>query len=147
MLYIAADHRGYKLKEELKKYLADLGYEFEDLGNDKYEPEDDYPDFAALVGEKVSADPENNKGIVICGSGVGMMLAVNKFKGVRSGLAINKDQARDFTVHDAINILSLSADYTSVEEVKEIVKVWLETPASQQEKYKRRIEKNKKIEK
>ena len=83
MIYLAADHRGFKVKEELKKYLRNLGYNFEDLGNKIFDPADDYTDFAERVAKKVSREQEN-KGILICGSGIGMTIVANKFKKIRA---------------------------------------------------------------
>ena len=86
MIYIGADHRGYKLKEALKDYLKELNLEYEDLGALQIIFDDDYPDYAILVAKKVSENPRENRGILICGSGVGVDIVANKFKGVRSAL-------------------------------------------------------------
>ena len=146
MLYIGADHRGFKLKETLKIYLKELNFEFEDLGAKELIPDDDYPDYAILVAKKVAEDPENNRGILICGSGVGVDVIANKFKGVRSALLFNAEQARMSRNDDNPNVLSLSADFTPEDYTKEIVRIWLETPFSYLERHVRRIEKIKKIE-
>ena len=147
MIYFGADHRGYKLKESLKIYLKELNFNFEDLGAKELIPDDDYPDYAALVAKKVFEDPENNRGILICGSGVGVDITANKFKGVRSALIFNAEQARMSRNDDNANILSLSSDFTDENSAKEIVKIWLETPFSYLERHARRVEKIKKIEK
>mgnify|MGYP001583453920 CR=1 FL=1 len=147
MIYIGADHRGYKLKEALKIYLKELNFEFEDLGALELIPDDDYPDYAALVAKKVAEDPENNRGILICGSGVGVDIVANKIKGVRSALLFNSEQARMSRNDDNINVLSLASDFISESLAKEIVKIWLETPFSGLERHARRVEKIKKIEK
>ncbi len=141
MIYLGADHRGFKLKEEIKKFLAEKKYEFLDMGNVKYEPNDDYTDFAKLVAQKVSEKPEENKGVLICGSGVGVDIAANKFKGVRSALADDVQTAKQSREHDDTNVLSLPADEVNFELAKKIITVWLETPFSNGEKYKRRINK------
>ena len=141
MIYIGADHRGYNLKEEIKKFLAGQKYQFEDMGNFSYDPNDDYADFAKLVAQKVSEKPEENKGILICGSGVGVDITANKFKGVRSALADDIETARQSRAHDDTNVLSLPADEVDFELAKKIITVWLETPFSNGEKYKRRISK------
>ena len=157
MLYIGADHRGYKLKETLKKYLEEFSNEFsakggpalgwEDLGAKELILGDDYPDYAILVAKKVAEDPENNRGILICGSGVGVDIVANKFKGVRSALIFNAEQARMSRNDDNTNVLSLSADFTPEDYAKEILRIWLETPFSYIERYVRRVEKIKNIEK
>lgn len=141
MLYIGADHRGFKIKEEIKKFLAEQKYEFLDMGNVKYDPSDDYTDFAKAVAEKVSQDLQNSKGILICGSGVGVDITANKFHGVRSALADDITTAKQSREHNDTNILSLPADEVDFELTKKIISTWLETPFSNGEKYKRRIDK------
>ena len=141
LIYIGADHRGFQLKESLKSYLKTSGYEVVDIGNDKYLATDDYPDFAALVARKVSLDPENSKGILICGSGVGVDVAANKFKNVRSALAFNTEQAAMSRSDDNANVLSLAADYLEEAEAKKILTVWLATPFSGEERNQRRLRK------
>ena len=139
MLYLGADHRGFRLKEEIKKFLAENKYQFEDMGNFTYDKEDDYTDFAKQVAEKVSENPETDKGILICGSGVGVDITANKFKGVRSALADDIQTAEQSRQHDNTNVLSLPADEVDFELAKKIITVWLETLFSNGEKYKRRI--------
>lgn len=141
MIYLGADHRGYKLKEEIKKSLAEADLGFEDLGNAVYDPNDDYTDFAKLVAQKISEKPDERKGILICGSGVGVDITANKFKGVRSALADDIETAKQSRAHDDTNVLSLPADEVDFELAKKIVSAWLETPFSNGEKYKRRIDK------
>ena len=141
MLYIGADHRGFKLKEEIKNFLAEKNYQFEDMGNFAYNPNDDYTDFAKLVAQKVSEKPEENKGILICGSGVGVDITANKFHGVRSALADDIQTAKQSRAHDDTNVLSLPADEVDFTLAKKIITVWLETSFSNGEKYKRRINK------
>lgn len=146
MIYIGADHRGYKLKESLKVYLKELGFDFIDPGASELVMDDDYPDYAIPVAQKVSENPKENLGILICGSGVGVDIVANKFKGVRSGLIFNPEQARMSRNDDNTNVLSLSADFTDENSAKEIVKVWIETPFSRLERHARRLEKIKIIE-
>ena len=141
MIYLGADHRGFKLKEEIKKFLKEIGQDFVDMGNNVYNENDDYTDFAKLVAEKISANPETDKGILICGSGVGVDIVANKFKGVRSALADDKQTAIQSRSHDNTNVLSIPADEASAELAKEIITAWLNTPFSDKEKYKRRIKK------
>ena len=141
MIYIGADHRGFNLKEYLKKFLMENGFEFADLGNSIYDKNDDYTDFAKLVAEKVSESPDKHKGILICGSGVGMDIAANKFHGVRSALVDNMASAKQSRLHDDANVLSLPANEIGEEHAKKIILEWLKTPFSNGEKYKRRIDK------
>jgi ribose 5-phosphate isomerase B len=145
MVYFGADHRGYKLKSEIKGWLEEWGYDAVDMGNSKYDTEDDYTDFAIKVAEKVALD--RGKGILICASGIGMAIAANKVKGVRAGLCTSKKQARLAREDDDINVLCLSADLVSSVRNKGIVKAYLETVFSSSEKHVRRIQKIKQYEK
>jgi len=141
LIYIGADHKGFQLKETLKKFLKEQGYEVIDVGNDHYDENDDYPDFAKLVARAVSQDPLNRRGILICGSGIGMDIVANKFKGVRSALVSNPDQAYLSRNDDDTNILSLAADFLNEEQTKKILTTWLATPFSGKEIYQRRLQK------
>ncbi len=139
LIYIGADHRGFNFKEQIKADLKERGYEVADMGAAMYNKDDDYPVFARSVGEKVSADPDASRGILVCGSGIGADIAANKFKRVRCGLALSADQAHAARHDDNINVLSISADFTGEEEVKNIVRVFLATPFGGDERYKRRL--------
>ena len=148
MIYVGADHRGFELKGKLKVFLKEEGYEFEDLGNHTLDPTDDYPDFGVKVAEKVFEDPNNNRGILLCGSGVGMDIVANKFKGVRSAVvwSDNEELIRCAREHNDSNVLSLPADHLTEEQAKKIVKLWLETPFSKEERHQRRIQKIEELE-
>jgi|SRR3989344_5623541 len=146
MIYIGADHKGFKLKEALKIYLKELDFESEDLGAFELNLDDDYPDFALAVAKKVAENPDENRGILICGSGVGVDVTANKFKGVRSALLFNPEQAQMSRNDDNTNVLSLSADFIDENVAKEIIRVWLETPFSRLERHVRRLIKIKNIE-
>ena len=143
MIYLGADHRGFELKEKLKVFLKEEGYEFEDLGNHTLDPTDDYPDFGAKVAKKVSEDPINDRGILLCGLGVGMDIVANKFKGIRSAVIWSDNEAlvKQSRQHDDSNILALPADHLTEEQAKKIVKLWLETPFSGEERHIRRLRK------
>jgi ribose 5-phosphate isomerase B len=140
LIYIGADHRGFNLKETIKKSLKDEGYEVVDVGNDHYDEKDDYPDFAKLVAQEISKD-SNSRGILICGSGVGVDIVANKFKGVRSALVSNSDQAYSSRNDDDANVLSLAADFLDEEQIKKILSTWLATPFAGEENFRRRLEK------
>ncbi len=140
MIYIGADHRGYELKQKLKQWLDELGYELEDLGAFEYNKDDDYPGFSKAVAEKVAIGADN-KGILICGSGIGMAIAANKIKGIRAGTAASAKQAKASVNDEDLNVLGISADYTNEEMAKEIVKTFLETKFSGEERHVRRINK------
>ena len=141
LIYIGADHRGFKLKESLKNYLKQSGYEVVDVGAENYNERDDYPDFAALAARKVSLDPENSRGILICGSGVGVDVTANKFKNVRSVLALNPDQVLSSKNDDNTNVLSFAADYVSEADAQKMVAPWINAPFSGEERPDRRLKK------
>lgn len=145
MIYLGADHRGFKLKEKVKKSLENLGYLYQDFGNKIFDSNDDYPDFAEKVAEKISQNPKN-RGILICGSGVGMNIVANKFKNVRATLGFNEKVTQVTRQHGDPNILCLPADFLSQKEAEEIVKIWLQTKFSQEGKHKRRIKKIRNLE-
>lgn len=144
MLYIAADHAGWQLKEDLKKYLADKGQEVVDLGNDVLDPDDDYSDFAKELAEKVVA--EGKEGILICGSGQGACLAANKVKGARAALAHDEFTARVAKEHLNTNILCLGGRVIDLDLAKKIVSNWLGAQFSGEARHERRLGKIKEIE-
>jgi ribose 5-phosphate isomerase B len=137
MIYIAADHRGFRLKEELKKWLETELYEFRDLGAAEYNREDDYPEIAIKLGETVVED--QGRGILICGSGAGASIAINKVIGIRAGLCTSVKQAIAARTDDNINVLCLSADWVSSEDNQKIVENFLNTLFSSEERHLRRI--------
>ena len=139
MVYIGADHRGFYLKEKIKEWLTAREYEYRDLGAESYDQNDDYPDIAFKLGEKVLAD--GGKGILICGSGVGVCIAANKMKGVRAGVCLSEKQVFSGRNDDDMNILCLNSDLVNEEENQLIVKTFLETPFGSEERYIRRINK------
>jgi len=107
-LVIASDHAGFALKNEVCANLTAAGHEVVDLGACTYEPEDDYPDFAEKVGEAVKAGVAP-RGIVICGSGVGVCVAANKIPGIRAGICHDTYSAHQGVEHDDMNVLVLGA--------------------------------------
>ena len=140
MLFIAADHGGYPLKEEIKNFLIVEGYEVVDMGNQELDLSDDYPDYAVAVAQKVATD-ENAGGILICGTGQGMCLAANKVVGIRAVLAHNDFTAKDAADHLNANIICLGGRVTDAETAKKLVKIWLDTEFSGEERHKRRLRK------
>ncbi|MDO8558419.1 MAG: RpiB/LacA/LacB family sugar-phosphate isomerase [bacterium] len=147
MLYIGSDHGGFQKKEEIKKLLQEMGVEFTDVGNAVYDPDDDYPDFARKVAEAVSKNPDQDRGILLCRSGVGVDVAANKYPNVRSSLIATDEMARFSRLHDNANVLSLAADYLTERETFHLVKTWLQTPFSGEERHMRRLKKLDEIEK
>lgn len=146
MIYLAADHRGFQLKEELKKFLQEEGYEVDDVGAFKYDKGDDYPDFAYAAALKVAEDPENNRGILLCGSGMGMDVVANKVRGVRATVAYSREAAAHARTNDNINVITLAADVIGLEAAKEYVRIFLNTPFSGAKRHARRLQKIKNIE-
>lgn len=139
IIYIGADHRGFYLKETLRRALKDDGYEAIDLGNFESDGNDDYPDFARVVAEKVAGAGGEVRGIVICGSGFGVDIVANKFNGVRSALAMSTEHIRAGRHDDDVNVLSLAADFIKPEEVLDIVRTFLSTPFQKEDRYARRL--------
>lgn len=137
MIYLGADHRGFKLKGEILNYLKERGYAATDLGTNS-EEQVDYPVIGEKVARAVLGDP-NNRGILICGSGAGVCIVANKIKGVRAAEAWNKDIAAAARNDDNANVLCLSADSLSIEAVKPIIQVFLDTSFGGEERYKRRL--------
>jgi len=146
-VYLGADHRGFNLREYIKKKLLGSGYEVVDMGNTTADPNDDYPDFAKAVAEKVSEHPADDRGIVICGSGIGVDVVANKFRGVRSALAISPVHVKTGRNDDDVNVLALAADFLDEAMASAIVEEFLQAPFAAQERYKRRIDKISRLEK
>jgi len=145
MIYIGADHAGFQLKETIKEYLSQLGHEHKDLGNHIEDNNDDYPDFGIAVAQKVAE--ENAKGILICGTGMGMCIVANKIKGIRAVLCYNEYMAEQARTHNDSNILCLAGRAVDTELAKGIVKAWLGTKFSGEDRHLRRINKIKALEK
>jgi ribose 5-phosphate isomerase B len=145
MIYLGADHRGFELKERLKKRLNDEGYEITDLGNDHLDPNDDYVDFAAKVAEAVSLDSQN-KGILLCGSGNGVDMVANKVPGVRSALVFDELRAKQAREDEDANVAALPADTLDEETSWKIVKTFLTTFFLGEEKHQRRLQKLEEVE-
>ena len=141
---LACDHGGFELKEELKAFLKSTGVEPIDMGSFNEESVD-YPDFGVRVAEKVSRG-ELERGILICGTGIGMSIVANKFPGVRAALANDLYSARCSREHNDANILVIGGRIIGREVALEIVKVWLSTPFAGG-RHQRRIDKIKALEK
>lgn len=146
MIYIGADHAGFKLKETIKKYLSGQKIDFEDLGALKLDKNDDYPDFGAKVARGVAVNPKKNKGILVCGSAEGMGMVANKFKGVRAAVIYNEKTAKLSREHNDANVLSISGWEMSEAKAKRIIKTWLSAKFSGG-RHVRRLQKIERIEK
>ena len=143
MIAIGSDHGGYRLKEELKKYLEEIGLEYIDYGTDSTE-RTDYPIFAKKVAEAVS-NGECEEGILVCRSGHGMAVVANKFKNVRAANFASEEEARFAKADDNINIATLGADYVETSEAIRIIRTWIATEFKGG-RYQERIEMIEKIE-
>lgn len=142
MIYIGSDHAGYELKEKLKIFLTELSYKVIDKGAFKLDSEDDYPDFVVPVAESVVQDP-GSFGIVIGGSGQGEAMSANKIDGVRATEYYGGDPeiVKVSREHNDANILSLGARFVTEEEAIEVVRLFLDTKFSGDERHIRRINK------
>lgn len=136
---LACDHGAFEYKEILKKELSEQGYEIEDFGTyDKTSC--DYPDFASKAAQSV-ADGKNDRGIVICGTGIGVSITANKIKGVRCALCGDVLTAKLTREHNDTNVLAMGQRIIGEETMRAIVKTWLETPFSNDSRHIKRINK------
>lgn len=141
-----ADHGGFELKEKLKPFLKNKGYEVEDEGPFEMDADDDYPDFGKKVAEKVGNEgaeigQKNVMGILICRSAGGIIITANKFKGIRGVAVYDEIQSKHAREHNDANIIGLSGDWTDEEAAKKLVMTALETPYSNEERHTRRLRK------
>ncbi len=146
-IFIAADHRGFQLKNNLRDWLIKEGYDVTDNGAKKYDPDDDYPDFALAAAKAVAHQPAESLAILICGSGIGMAVAANKVNNIRAALVNDPMTATSGRSDDNINAIALSADQTSLSSAKEILSSVLNTPFSTAARHLRRINKISQFEK
>jgi len=158
MVFLGADHRGFELKERLKKRLVDEGFDIQDLGNDHLDENDDYVVIAEKVAKAVvedsiasfqndKQDGQKNYGIILCGSGAGVDMVANKINGVRSALVFDVPRAIQAREHEDANVISLPADTLDEESSFEIAKAFLTTQFSGEQRHIRRLEEMKKVEK
>lgn len=145
MIFLGADHGGFELKNKIAKFLKAKRKKFNDLGPKWVNMDDDYPDFAFAVAKKVAVK-KGNLGILICRSGIGMSIAANKAKGVKSGLCSFVGQAVTARAHNNCNILTLPADFISEERALKIVGTFLEADFCGEERHVRRLKKIEKYE-
>ena len=135
---IGSDHAGYDLKEKVKKFLKARKYEVEDFGTNSNESVD-YPDFAKRVSEAVLGGCDF--GILICGSGIGMSMAANKFPGIRAAFCMSPELAKMSREHNNANILTLGARFVDEGTAEKIVQAFLKTKFTEEERHMRRIKK------
>ncbi len=141
-IYIGTDHAGYELKNKLKTFLSELGHTVEDKGPFAYDAQDDYPDFITPVAQAVAAE-EGSFGVILGGSGQGEAMCANRIKGARAALYYGKEPSIITLAkeHNNANILSLGARFLTEDEAKEAIKLFLETPFTNDERHVRRIAK------
>lgn len=139
-VYLGADHNGFEMKAQLAEFLRRSGYVVVDEGDKKLDPADDYPQFAArtvaAIKASSNADP---RGILICGSGQGMCMVANRFKGIRASLCWDEAEARAARNDDDSNVLCLPARYISTDQAESIAKTWLETAFAGAPRFARRV--------
>jgi ribose 5-phosphate isomerase B len=143
-IVIGADHAGFPMKQDLAGFLRDLGHDVEDVGTDSTSPVD-YPDFAEAVGRAV-LDGRAERGVLICGSGVGASVAVNKMPGIRAGLCHDTYSAHQGVEHDDMNVLVLGSRVIGNALGRELVAAFLGARFSGEERHVRRLGKVKAIE-
>ena len=138
-IIVGTDHAGVKAKQKIVEWLKKNNYNVEDVGSFDQKAPDDYPDFAKKVVRKVKGT--NNKGVLICTTGTGMVIAANRFKGIRASLAYDKYSAVMSRRDNNANVLTLRAKGYSARKHIGLIKIWLNTPFSNQARHKRRVKK------
>ncbi len=148
-VYLATDHAGFELKEEVKAFLLENSYDVEDCGATALDPNDDYPDFIALAADAVSKNPDVDKAIIFGASGQGEAIVANKCKGIRAAVynTENLELVKLARLHNDANVLSIGARFVGVEPACEAVKLFLETTYTAEERHERRIKKITELEK
>ncbi len=145
MIYLGADHRGFKMKQKISKYLESLDEDFYDVGAFDFVSDDDYNDYAheLCLGVRLK---KGNLGFLFCGSGVGMDVVANKHAGIRSALCFNSSIAKQSREHLGCNVASIPSDFLNFDDVKKIVDVFIRTPFSFEPRHARRVGKIVKLE-
>src|SRR5438093_2570777 len=138
LVAVGADHAGFSLKQDLVAYLKELGHEVQDVGAHRPDPNDDYPDYAQAVAEAI-VNGQTERGVLICGSGVGASVAANKIPGIRAGLCHDVYSAHQGVEHDNANLLVLGSRVIGVETARELVKAFLSARFSSEERHQRRV--------
>ena len=142
---LASDHGGFELKKDLFNWLKEKNYDVIDLGNKVYDSRDDFPDYAEIISKAIM-NGEAEKGILICGSGVGAAVAANKFKGIRASVCHDIYSAHQGVEHDAMNILCLGARVIGIQLAKDLVASFIDAKYMNEDRLNRRLEKIKKFE-
>jgi len=143
MIYIGADHGGFKLKEMIKSWLVEMEIDYQDVGAFEFVEDDDFVDFAKNVIDNVKNSED--RGILICRSGIGVDIVANRSGHIRCGLSINVDQVEAGRRDDDINVLALAADFCDEGRVKDILIAFIGTKFSNEERYVKRLNKIKEL--
>ncbi|HEY5268000.1 MAG TPA: RpiB/LacA/LacB family sugar-phosphate isomerase [Candidatus Saccharimonadales bacterium] len=139
-IYLGSDHNGFYFKRKIEDFLLKNNYVIDDLGDVRLDPDDDYPIFAQrVVNSVLSSEDSDPRGILLCGSGQGMMIAANRFSGIRACLGWDIESAKDSRNDEDSNILCLPAKTLNNGESLEIISQWLQTPFSKAPRHSRRI--------
>ena len=138
-IVVGADHRGYQMKDEIAAALRRAGHQVLDVGTNSADPVD-YPDYARAVGE-VLTDGRAERGVLVCGSGVGASIAANKIRGVRAAVCHDAYSARQGVEHDDMNVLCLGSRVIESELAQELVKAFIDARLLEEERYRRRLAK------
>jgi len=142
---IASDHAGFERKNELRPYIESLGHQVTDLGAHSEQPGDDYPDYAEAVGIAVREN-RVDRGVLVCGSGVGVSVAASKIPGIRAAVCHDSYSAHQGVEHDDMNVLVIGSRIVAVELAKELVRSFLNAKFSGEERHVRRLAKVRAIE-
>lgn len=145
-IYLASDHGGFELKEQIKTFLKNQKLKVSDLGAAKLDPGDDYPPFAFALAERVGHedDPAKSwvqrpKGILFCRSGIGVTVAANKVPGIRATAVYDEKMVIHARERDDVNVIAISGDWTDLETAKKLITKFLETPTLDVERHRRRV--------
>ena len=141
IIHLATDHAGLHLKNSIKTYLLNKGFEVKDHGAHEYDPQDDYPDFIFPCAKAVAKDIDS-RGIILGGSGQGEAMAANRIKGIRAAVFYNGPQEiiKLSREHNNANILSLGARFMTEEDIRNVINIWLKEPFGG-DRHQRRIDK------
>jgi ribose 5-phosphate isomerase B len=144
-VFLATDHAGFNLKEEIKQYLQSLNYQVEDCGAFSINPTEDYPLFISKAAKAIEQNP-NSFAIIFGKSGAGEEIVANKFKNVRAVEGFSEENVRLSRIDNNANVLSLGSQFEDLDNAKKLVKLFLETPFSSEPRHARRINEIKNIE-
>lgn len=141
---LGSDHAGFELKQQILEYVRELGHEVLDVGTHDTSSVD-YPDFAEAVGTAIVND-RADRGILMCGSGIGSVIAANKIPGIRAGICHDCYSAHQGVEHDDMNVMVIGARIIAIALARDLVKIFLEAKFSEEARFKRRLDKVKKLE-